>query len=229
MGAFIVAVIAREARSWSDCERAERAQPYTPDDKQLVAYYTASGSEESEEEAVKADRLRTHVLGRLPEYMLPAAIPCLPWRSSAKVRSRDSICALALGYVPYGPTLTSHINPDIPVYGLAGPDISQKPFVTFRKAAERFIKLIREVQPEGPYRLAGRSLAGALAYEVATLLIGMDQTVEFLGMIDTYCPDDRQSLISRSTWKRLSDIDAFLQLTDLFEMNSGCSCRAFVE
>jgi arthrofactin-type cyclic lipopeptide synthetase C len=40
----------------------------------------------------------------------------------------------------------------------------------------------------GPYRLAGWSFGGILAYEMAAQLIGQDQAVEFLGMIDTYHP-----------------------------------------
>ena len=50
------------------------------------------------------------------------------------------------------------------------------------------IKMIRAVQPTGPYRVAGWSFGGTLAYEIATQLIGVDQEVEFLGLIDTYYP-----------------------------------------
>jgi thioesterase domain-containing protein len=48
--------------------------------------------------------------------------------------------------------------------------------------------LLGGLQPEGPYRIAGFSFGGILAYEVAAQLIGVDQQVEFLGLIDSVCP-----------------------------------------
>ena len=46
--------------------------------------------------------------------------------------------------------------------------------------------MIRAVQPDGPYRLAGWSFGATLAYEIATQLIGDDASVEFLGSLDGY-------------------------------------------
>jgi arthrofactin-type cyclic lipopeptide synthetase C len=57
--------------------------------------------------------------------------------------------------------------------------------------AERMVNLIQEVQPEGPYRLAGWSFGGVLAYEIAQHLLDQGQTLEFLGLIDAFCPDGR--------------------------------------
>jgi len=54
--------------------------------------------------------------------------------------------------------------------------------------ATRLVRMIREVQPTGPYRMAGWSLGGILAYEIAAQLIGQDQGVEFVGMFDSYYP-----------------------------------------
>jgi amino acid adenylation domain-containing protein len=44
-----------------------------PGQKRLVAYYTASGADECKPDGVNAELLRTHLLARLPEYMVPAA------------------------------------------------------------------------------------------------------------------------------------------------------------
>lgn len=38
--------------------------------------------------------------------------------------------------------------------------------------ATRLIKVMRQAQPEGPYRLAGWSFGGVLAYEIAQQLRG---------------------------------------------------------
>jgi thioesterase domain-containing protein len=48
--------------------------------------------------------------------------------------------------------------------------------------------MIREVQPTGPYRVAGWSSGGVLAYEIASQLVGQNETVEFVGLIDTAAP-----------------------------------------
>jgi thioesterase domain-containing protein len=48
------------------------------------------------------------------------------------------------------------------------------------------VRMIRAVQPVGPYRVGGWSFGGILAYEIATQLIGADQQVDFLGLFDTF-------------------------------------------
>ncbi len=90
------------------------------------------------------------------------------------------------GEMLYGPNLVQHIDSDIPVYGLAGQPLNEVPYRTMQAMAARLVRMIRAVQPHGPYRLAGWSLGGTLAYEVATQLIGEDETVEFVGLLDSY-------------------------------------------
>jgi thioesterase domain-containing protein len=88
------------------------------------------------------------------------------------------------GTVQYAQVLTPHVDPRIPVYALpSGPPASLR---TIEGMAARLVRMIREVQPSGPYRIAGWSFGGLLAYEIASQLIGQDQGVEFLGMFDTY-------------------------------------------
>jgi thioesterase domain-containing protein len=55
-----------------------------------------------------------------------------------------------------------------------------------------YLREIREVQPHGPYRLGGWSSGGLIAYEIANQLIGADEPVEFLGLMDT-APDYAES------------------------------------
>ncbi len=96
------------------------------------------------------------------------------------------------GGMLYGPSLTSHIGIDIPIYGLT----SEVPLRTMQGMAARLVRAIRAVQPTGPYRLAGWSFGGTLAYEIAAQLTGDDETVEFLGLIDTHCHEDRKGVLS---------------------------------
>ncbi len=60
--------------------------------------------------------------------------------------------------------------------------------------------MIRAVQPHGPYRVAGWSLGGTLAYEIAVQLIGADEDVEFVGLFDTFYQPDEIDVIERDSY-----------------------------
>ncbi|HEU4562948.1 MAG TPA: non-ribosomal peptide synthase/polyketide synthase, partial [Longimicrobium sp.] len=91
------------------------------------------------------------------------------------------------GSIAYAQVLNPHAGGDIPVYALpaAPADASLR---TMEGMATRLVRMIREVQPSGPYRVAGWSFGGVLSYEVAAQLIGGGETVEFVGMFDSYHP-----------------------------------------
>ena len=90
------------------------------------------------------------------------------------------------GSVAYAQALRPHVDAEIPLYALPAVSVSELRLRTVEGMAARMVKMIREVQPEGPYRLAGWSFGGTVAYEIATQLIGQDQAVEFVGMMDTH-------------------------------------------
>ncbi|MCF5572459.1 amino acid adenylation domain-containing protein [Pseudomonas syringae] len=92
------------------------------------------------------------------------------------------------GLDAYFPVLGQHLQGDFPIYGLPGIGLGQQQLRTLECLAARMVERIRQVQPRGPYRLAGWSFGGVLAYEVATQLLGMDEAVTFLGLIDSYVP-----------------------------------------
>jgi arthrofactin-type cyclic lipopeptide synthetase C len=88
----------------------------------------------------------------------------------------------------YFPALGSHIDGQFPIYGLPGVPLGQPQLRTLECMAARMVGIIRSVQPHGPYRLAGWSFGGLLAYEVAQQLLGLDEAVAFVGLLDTYAP-----------------------------------------
>ncbi|MET0399063.1 MAG: non-ribosomal peptide synthase/polyketide synthase, partial [Longimicrobiaceae bacterium] len=92
------------------------------------------------------------------------------------------------GSVAYAQALHPHFGEELPVYALPPVSGDEPPLHTVEAMAARLVRMVREVQPVGPYRLAGWSFGGILAYEMAAQLVGQDQAVEFLGMIDTYHP-----------------------------------------
>jgi thioesterase domain-containing protein len=89
------------------------------------------------------------------------------------------------GEVFYAQLLAEHIDADIPVFGLVDKPPDENLFRTIHAEAKRLVQINRNVQPIGPYRIVGWSLGGILSYEIATQLLGEDETVEFLGLIDT--------------------------------------------
>jgi thioesterase domain-containing protein len=86
------------------------------------------------------------------------------------------------------PLLGAQIDPDVPIYALPAVPLDQPQLRTIESMAARLVQIIRATQPAGPYRVAGWSLGGILAYEVAAQLIGQDQAVELLGLLDTGRP-----------------------------------------
>ncbi len=88
----------------------------------------------------------------------------------------------------YFTQLGAWIDADIPVYGLPAVGWGEPQLRTIEGLAKRLKAAMRAVQPHGPYRLAGWSFGGVLAYEIAIQLIGEDEEVEFLGLLDTRQP-----------------------------------------
>ncbi|QVM89273.1 amino acid adenylation domain-containing protein [Pseudomonas entomophila] len=113
--------------------------------------------------------------------------------SLVTVRAEGSLPPLFLlhefsGLDLYFPVLGRHVPGDFPIYGLPGVPVGQPQLYTLECLAARLVRRIRAVQAHGPYHLAGWSFGGVLAYEVAAQLLGADEAVAFVGLIDTYVP-----------------------------------------
>jgi len=83
--------------------------------------------------------------------------------------------------------LARHLGLDIPVYGLQ-PTSTALPRPSIEQYAAGYVENIRDVQPRGPYRLAGYSVGGMVAYEAARQLLAGGQEVSLLALLDTYFP-----------------------------------------
>jgi phthiocerol/phenolphthiocerol synthesis type-I polyketide synthase D len=65
---------------------------------------------------------------------------------------------------------------------------------TVTAKAARYTELIRQRQPDGPYRLGGWSFGGLLAFEVARQLVAAGAEIELLFLVDTIIPlPDKES------------------------------------
>jgi amino acid adenylation domain-containing protein len=91
------------------------------------------------------------------------------------------------GEVAYAQQLARWLDPQWPLYALAasGFEAGEQPLQSVPAMAELYIRGMRQVQPQGPYRVAGWSAGGTIAIEIARQLQAAGQTLAFLGLIDT--------------------------------------------
>ncbi|MFT4255606.1 MAG: amino acid adenylation domain-containing protein [Pseudoxanthomonas sp.] len=83
--------------------------------------------------------------------------------------------------------LAHKLDPSLTIYGIQslGLDGRTRPLATVPEMAARYVREIRAVQPQGPYRIAGGSMGGLIGYEIAQQLLAAGQQVSFLGLFDT--------------------------------------------
>lgn len=107
------------------------------------------------------------------------------------VRAEPTATVPPLFFTPclYGHTyvfrLAQFIDPHIPIYVLPYHSSGSAFKRTVEGISEYMVQALRSVQPTGPYRISGYSSGGILAYEIASQLVGDDQVVSFLGLLDT--------------------------------------------
>ena len=99
---------------------------------------------------------------------------------------------------PYS-RLIRHIPSDRPIYGLQARSLTQRDMLpsTLEEMAADYVRLIREVQPVGPYNLLGWSFGGLVAYAIATQLQAAGQEVGLVALLDSYPYNhDREKTLS---------------------------------
>ena len=110
-------------------------------------------------------------------------------REVGKAEPRPLFCihpmmGLSLGFS----SLLRHLDPAVPVYGLQSRGLRGDTRLpgSIEEVAADYLMQIRRIQPEGPYRLVGRSLGGLIGHAIAERLLAMGERVELLAMIDSY-------------------------------------------
>ena len=94
-----------------------------------------------------------------------------------------------------------NMDEEQPVYGLQAKGLNgiDDPLDVMEEIAANYIAEIITQNPTGPYALAGYSLGGTIAYEMARQLIAMGKEVKMLAVFDTYA---KQTNIFDPFWKR---------------------------
>ena len=109
--------------------------------------------------------------------------------SAGKRRPLFAICGRYGHILRLLPVLRS-LNEDQPSYGLQPPGMDWRTVgcTTIAQMAAHYLRKIRDIQAEGPYRLIGTSFGGLVVYEIALQLQAQGERVEFLGLVDTSPP-----------------------------------------
>jgi thioesterase domain-containing protein/acyl carrier protein len=114
-----------------------------------------------------------------------------PHLSLVPIQPQGSRPPLFLAHPAGGQALCYHdlarrLGPDQPVYAFQAPGLDgfEPPFTRIEALAERYCRELRDIQPAGPYQIAGWSFGGNLAYEMACQLEAYGNEVAFLGVID---------------------------------------------
>lgn len=110
----------------------------------------------------------------------------------------------SLCYLP----LARALGPERRVLGIdaTGLEAGETPDATTEAMAERCVAQIRDVQPEGPYAIAGWSFGGTVAYEVASRLAARGETIGLLAMFDADAPLPSAPVAGFDDADRLADL-----------------------
>jgi amino acid adenylation domain-containing protein len=94
----------------------------------------------------------------------------------------------------YFRNLAKYIQADRPLYGLQAhsTEFGRSYEMDMVHIASVYVTEILQLQPEGPYYLAGHSFGGYIAMEMARILQEQGHKVAFLGLCDTYPPGPRR-------------------------------------
>ncbi len=136
--------------------------------------------------SVRNDTTASPSLFPTPLQLPPHLITLQPEGAEGERRPLFLVHPLAGLAFPYH-ELAIHLGPDQPVYGLQSIGISGEasPLIQVEAMAERYLAAIHQVQPEGPYQLAGWSFGGTIALEMAQQLKKKGESVALLAIIDT--------------------------------------------
>ncbi|MEO6742763.1 MAG: AMP-binding protein, partial [Chthoniobacteraceae bacterium] len=154
---------------------------------------------------VPARRLfETPTIAGLSEYVLARTTEAVPARKYLMPVQKGSTALRPLflvaggwggeiEFLVYG-ELSRQIDPARPVWGLKarGAGTGDAPHSTVTEMAADYLREIRQLQPNGPYLLAGECVGGICAYEMACQLEKAGEIVALVMLLDTVVPAHSQ-------------------------------------
>jgi enterobactin synthetase component F len=128
------------------------------------------------------------LIERRSEQVGPLSV-VLPLRRLGETTQPPLFCIHPIIGVSMGfSSLLRFLDSMIPVYGLQSRGLEAGASLpdSIEEIAADYLDHIRRIQPEGPYRLIGRSLGGLIGHCIAEQMQSQGMQVELLAMIDTY-------------------------------------------
>lgn len=137
--------------------------------------------------------------------------------------------------------LADRLRPNRPVYGLQalGLEGDRQPLIKVEDMAHNYINAIQEIQPQGPYHLAGWCLGGIIAFEMAQQLLASGNQVASLVLIDSYAPAKElqneeigQDMLMAMLIKELSGLhgkELAIALEELYQLDAIAQLKLLLE
>jgi thioesterase domain-containing protein len=119
----------------------------------------------------------------------------VPVRKSGTRRPLFLVHGIGWDVVGFWP-LAQHLGTDQPVYAFQPHHVPSR-VKTIPELAAFYLKHLRQVQPEGPYRVGGLSMGGLVAYEMAQQLIRQGQSVDMVLLLETWIP---ATMVPETPW-----------------------------
>jgi enterobactin synthetase component F len=144
----------------------------------------------------------------------------LALRTVSKNAHRPLFCIHPMAGISLGfSSLLRHLDPAMPVYGLQSRGLrsSEQLPDSIEQIAADYLTEIRHVQPEGPYRLVGRSLGGLIGHAIVERMEAQGLEVEMLAMIDSYLFTGGELAGPRSEAEEVRAVMSFLNTHPLDE------------
>jgi len=122
------------------------------------------------------------------------AAPPISWSQALPLQTNGHKPALFVVSMVSAPvyclSLIQHLGSDQPVYGLPARGVGgdELPDRRIEDMAAHCIAMMRQVQPDGPYRIMGFSAAGLVAFEMAQSLSAQGVDVSKLVLLDSALP-----------------------------------------
>lgn len=139
---------------------------------------------------------RVQLLEKMQKVRTPTALP--DWSPLAPLQMNEGAPPLyfvhpAGGALFWYLALLKHLGPGYHAYGLQGHGLygEQTPLTSIPAMARTYVTAIKANQPTGPYTLAGYSMGGVIAFEVARQLQVQGDQVKHLFLLDAYLYTDR--------------------------------------
>jgi len=87
--------------------------------------------------------------------------------------------------------LAALLPKEVPVFAIESEELASSEVIeqtSVEDTAKSYVKTLLATHPRGPFRLAGYSFGGVVAYEMACILSAAGHRVDFVGLLDTHNP-----------------------------------------